>query len=89
MNLILDDIYTWSVYSKEKQLNFNGWYIVNHHVSFGNVVIDPPKPDLAIPYNTIAGTTLTKNNKFISIINQKYSNKDKTTNIKTNMMTAM
>ena len=31
--------------------------------------IDPPKPDLAIPYNTIAGTTLTKNNKFISIIN--------------------
>ena len=45
MNLILDDIYTWSVYSKEKHLNFNGWYIVNHHVSFGNVVIDPPIPN--------------------------------------------
>ena len=31
--------------------------------------IDPPKPDLAIPYKTIAGTTLRKNNKLISIIN--------------------
>ena len=51
--------------------------------------IDPPKPDLAIPYKIIAGTTLRKNNKLISIINQKYSNKDKTTNIKTNIMTAM
>jgi len=29
--------------------------------------IDPPKPDLAIPYNIIAGTTVKKNNKFISI----------------------
>ena len=44
MNLILDNIYTWSVFSKEKQLNFNGWYIVNHQASYGNVVIDPPRP---------------------------------------------
>ena len=29
--------------------------------------IDPPKPDLAIPYSIIAGTTVKKNNKFISI----------------------
>ena len=29
--------------------------------------IDPPNPDLAMPYNTIAGTTVKKNNKFISI----------------------
>ena len=30
--------------------------------------IDPPKPDLAIPYNTIAGTTVKRKNKFISIL---------------------
>ena len=30
-------------------------------------VIDPPKPDFAIPYKIIAGTTVKKNNKFISI----------------------
>jgi hypothetical protein len=29
--------------------------------------IDPPKPDLAIPNKRIAGTTVKKNNKFISI----------------------
>ena len=30
--------------------------------------IDPPKPDLAIPYNIIAGTTVKRKNKFISIL---------------------
>ena len=30
-------------------------------------VMDPPKPDFAIPYKIIAGTTVKKNNKFISI----------------------
>ena len=29
--------------------------------------IEPPKPDFAIPYKTIAGTTAKKNNKLISI----------------------
>ena len=29
--------------------------------------IDPPKPDFAIPYKTIAGTTLIKKSEFISI----------------------
>ena len=41
---LLDDIYTWSVFSDEKQLNFNGWFIQNQSSSFGNVVIDPPQP---------------------------------------------
>jgi len=41
---LLDNIYTWSVYSDEKQLNFNGWFIQNQSSSFGNVVIDPPQP---------------------------------------------
>ena len=30
--------------------------------------IDPPKPDFAIPYNMIAGTTLKKKSKLISIL---------------------
>ena len=30
-------------------------------------VIDPPNPDFAIPYKTIAGITVKKNSKFISI----------------------
>ena len=30
--------------------------------------IDPPRPDLAIPYNTIAGTTVRRKNKSISIL---------------------
>ena len=30
-------------------------------------VMEPPKPDFAIPYKIIAGTTVNKNNKFISI----------------------
>ena len=29
--------------------------------------IDPPKPDLAIPYNIIAGTTVKRKSKFNSI----------------------
>ena len=29
--------------------------------------IDPPKPDLAIPNKIIAGTTVKKNKRFISI----------------------
>ena len=29
--------------------------------------IEPPKPDFATPYKMIAGTTVKKNNKFISI----------------------
>ena len=41
---LLDDIYTWSVFSDEKQLNFNGWFIQNQSSSFGNIVIDPPEP---------------------------------------------
>ena len=41
---LLDDIYTWSVFSDEKQLNFNGWFIQNQLSSFGNIVIDPPEP---------------------------------------------
>ena len=41
---LLDNIYTWSVFSDEKQLNFNGWFIKNQSSSFGNVVIDPPQP---------------------------------------------
>jgi len=30
--------------------------------------IEPPRPDFAIPYNTIAGTTVRRKNKFISIL---------------------
>ena len=30
-------------------------------------VIEPPRPDFAIPYKIIAGTTVKKNKKFISI----------------------
>jgi len=41
---LLDDIYTWSVFSEEEQLNFNGWFIENQSSSFGNIVIDPPEP---------------------------------------------
>ena len=41
---ILDDIYTWSVYSEEKNINFNGWFIHNNVNSEGNILIDPPEP---------------------------------------------
>ena len=43
MDEILKDIYTWSVYSEEKKLNFNGQFIASQHPLFGNVVIDPPQ----------------------------------------------
>ena len=43
MDKILKDIYTWSVYSEEKKLNFNGYFIVSQHPLFGNVIIDPPQ----------------------------------------------
>ena len=41
---LLDDIYTWSLFSVEKQLIFNGWFIQNQLSSFGNIIIDPPEP---------------------------------------------
>ena len=43
MDEILKDIYTWSMYSEEKKLNFNGHFIASQHPLFGNVVIDPPQ----------------------------------------------
>ena len=42
MNEILKDVYVWSVFSEEKKLNFNGYFIPTQHPLFGNVVIDPP-----------------------------------------------
>ena len=42
MDKILKDVYTWSVFSEEKKLNFNGYFIPTQHPLFGNVVIDPP-----------------------------------------------
>ena len=42
MNEIVKDVYTWSVFSEEKRLNFNGYFIPTQHQLFGNVVIDPP-----------------------------------------------
>ena len=42
MNEIVKDIYIWSVFSEEKKLNFNGYFIPTQHPLFGNVVIDPP-----------------------------------------------
>ena len=42
MDEILKDVYTWSVFSEEKKLNFNGYFIHTQHPLFGNVVIDPP-----------------------------------------------
>ena len=43
MDEILKDVYTWSVYSEEKKLNFNGHFILSQHPLFGNVIIDPPQ----------------------------------------------
>ena len=43
MDEIFKDVYTWSVYSEEKKLNFNGHFITSQHPLFGNVVIDPPQ----------------------------------------------
>ena len=42
MDEILKDVYIWSVFSEEKKLNFNGYFIPAQHPLFGNVVIDPP-----------------------------------------------
>ena len=42
MNEIVKDIYIWSVFSEEKNLNFNGYFIPKQHPLFGDVVIDPP-----------------------------------------------
>jgi len=38
--------------------------------------MEPPKPDFAIPYKIMAGITVKKNNKFISIIFDKFNNFD-------------
>ena len=49
MNEIVKDVYIWSVFSEENQLNFNGYFIPTQHQLFGNVVIDPPPVrDLAL-----------------------------------------
>ena len=42
MNEIVKGVYIWSVFSEEKKLNFNGYFIPTQHPLFGNVVIDPP-----------------------------------------------
>ena len=42
MNEIVKGVYIWSVFSEEKKLNFNGYFIPTQHALFGNVVIDPP-----------------------------------------------
>jgi len=42
MDEILKDVYTWSVFSEEKKLDFNGYFIPTQHALFGNAVIDPP-----------------------------------------------
>ena len=44
MKEILKNVYTWSLFSDEKKLNFNGWFVPKQHPIFGNVVIDPPRP---------------------------------------------
>ena len=41
---IAPDIFTWSEFSQEKQLNFNGYYIARQGES---VLIDPPELDEA------------------------------------------
>ena len=40
MKEILPGIYTWHEYSEEKQLNFNGYFLVSEGES---VLIDPPR----------------------------------------------
>ena len=37
-------------------------------------VIDPPKPDLAIPYKIIAGTTVKKNNRIYFHLFNEFNN---------------
>ena len=39
---ILKDIYTWSIYSEEKRINFNGYFIYSRNSILPNIVIDPP-----------------------------------------------
>ncbi len=39
---VVSDIYTWSEFSEEKQLNFNGYYVVKNGES---ALIDPPELD--------------------------------------------
>jgi len=43
MREILKDIYTWSVFSEEKNLNFNGYFIYSDYLTSPNIVIDPPE----------------------------------------------
>jgi glyoxylase-like metal-dependent hydrolase (beta-lactamase superfamily II) len=43
MKEIVPGIRTWSVYSTEKGMNFNGWHV--RGAGGEAVVIDPPKPD--------------------------------------------
>ena len=40
MKEILPGIYTWHEYSEEKQLNFNGYFLVSGEES---VLVDPPR----------------------------------------------
>jgi glyoxylase-like metal-dependent hydrolase (beta-lactamase superfamily II) len=42
INQVLPGIYCWSEYCEEKQLNFNGYYLVRQGES---VIIDPPELD--------------------------------------------
>lgn len=41
MQHLSEDVYSWSVFSEEKQLDFNGLYLA---CAAGPVVIDPPPP---------------------------------------------
>ena len=40
LNEILPGIYSWSEFSEEKQLNFNGYYLTHNGEA---VLIDPPE----------------------------------------------
>ena len=44
MKKIREDIYTWSVFNEEKQLDFNGLYLKTEHKP---ILIDPPPPSPA------------------------------------------
>ena len=62
---------TWHPQSKTDNQNVELWpFWLGENLRANGIdinVIDPPKPDFAIPYKIIAGTTVKKNNKFISI----------------------
>ena len=68
---IRDSLYTATMSEKIRigKIIANAWLNGITNVINGTEIndIDPPNPDLAMPYNTIAGTTVKKNNKFISI----------------------